>query len=472
MLQMPQLPMSSIPSKSSSKNRPMPRMFAIALLCSLACAQRLATQDAPDARRFAATFEGGTVTWNEFYEELARRHRGKQLGKDSLEHLIEKVIVEREAERRGQKIAPGEVDRYLEMLEKQLASQQRSLREHLTQRGMSLASFKDYIALSRLYERLAKSDLGLDDKTELDEGRRKLWITEQKRKHAVEDAVAKLPQDAAALVDGQAVSLLDLGRTMARSLVADERHSILRQMVAYRLLQQEAQKLGVVVDAKSYDRALAAKRAEIAANPEYAKHGVNLESLLQAQGRSVADMQRGEVFRAEVLIEAIGQARFTDSALQTRLDEDPATWERRVGAAREVHRLLLAVGPKRDEAKAIADAKLLAAKIDGPQTFAAAARRFSDDEGSKGRGGRLGWLHREEPGVDASLLRAAFELEYGKLSAPVREVDGVSLLLVTQGNDGPKGADRLAAMRRYEIGKWLRGIVDAAKVEFFELPLQ
>ncbi|MCA8968858.1 MAG: peptidylprolyl isomerase [Planctomycetes bacterium] len=427
---------------------------------------------AQDASRFAATFAGGSVTWNEFHEELARRHRGKQLGKDSLEHLVEKAIVEREAERRGEKVSKEEIDRYLEMLEKQLAAADRSLREHLASRATSLASFRDYIALSRLYERLARADLGLDENTPLDSGRRKLWITEQKRKHTVETDVGKLPQDAAALVDEDPIALADLGLTMARSLVAEERRSILRQMVAYRLLGREAERLGIEITNEHYEKALATKRSEIESSPEYSKHGIDLESLLRAQGRSIADMQRGEVFRAEVLIEAIGRKRFTDDDLKAKLEKDPELWDRRVGASREVHRILLAIGEQRNEEQAIRDAKVLAAKITDAQTFAAAARRFSDDEGSKGRGGRLGWLHREEPGVDEALVAAAFRLEFGKVSEPVRDSDGVSLLLVTQATTGPKDRARLMAMRRYEVGAWLRDLVDRAGIEFHALPVQ
>lgn len=427
--------------------------------------------------RIAAIFDGGAVTWDEFYEELARRHRGKSLGKESLDHLIEKQIVEAEAKRRGEVISKQEIDRYLETLEKQLASQQRSLREHLRSRATSLESFREYLALSRLYERLARKDLGIEPGAPLDGGRLKLWISEQKRKHAVVIDVSKLPQGAAAIVDGEQVPLRELGRVMARNLVADERHSMLRQMIAYRLLQIQASKLEIEIDAADYDRALAAKRADIAANPEYKKHGIDLERLLQAQGRSVDDLTRGEVFRAEVLIDALGRARYSDDSLERAAAADPALWERRVGATRELHRILLAVGGpaespelSRDEKKAFEDAKLLRAKIKAPNQFAAAARQFSDDQGSKGRGGRLGWFHREEPGVEDALLKAAFALEVGTISEPVRDGQGVSLLMVTAVRKGPEGARRLEAMRRYEMAGWLRDLVAAAKVEFRPIP--
>lgn len=447
----------------------MRRTILLALL--FACSAVPAPLAPAQSSRFAAVFgEGGSISWTEFYLELARRHRGKQLGKDALNHLIEKQIVTLEAAHREVSVAAAEIDQRVALLEKQLAGRDLSLDKHLADRGLTLAEFRDYVRLSILYDRLARHDLGLASTDTLSADNRQLWLREKQRQHGATTDMSKIPPGVAAIVGGQQITLGELGKTMARNLVEDERHSLLRQMVAYRLLRQEAERRDIEITEADHDAAIERKRQELATDPQYVKLGLTLEKMLQAQGRSLEDLRQGEVFRAEVLIGALGGRLFPTEQLEAAWKKDILLWQGRIGSSRETHRLFVAGPPRRSKEKAKQLLASLASRIRTREDFAAAARRFSEDKNSKRRGGNLGFLHRKEHGLDERLLATAFRLPLGKVSDPCEDGGGYSLVLVTEIRPGPTGAARWATMRRWKVAAWLRDLVEKANVRFSPLP--
>jgi len=91
-------------------------------------------------------------------------------------------------------------------------------------------------------------------------------------------------------------------------------------------------------------------------------------------------------------------------------------------------------------------------RVEGGEDFAALARELSQDPGSAGQGGDLGLI--EQGLMDPAFDQAAFALDKGQLSAPVRSRFGYHLIEVTEieaGRQKPfeEVADQLAA----EIGK-------------------
>jgi peptidyl-prolyl cis-trans isomerase D len=64
--------------------------------------------------------------------------------------------------------------------------------------------------------------------------------------------------------------------------------------------------------------------------------------------------------------------------------------------------------------------------VDGKESFEAVAREASEDPGSAGQGGDLGWI---EPGLtDPAFEEALFALEAGAISEPVRGADGYHII--------------------------------------------
>ncbi len=112
-------------------------------------------------------------------------------------------------------------------------------------------------------------------------------------------------------------------------------------------------------------------------------------------------------------------------------------------------------------------------RIEQGEDFAALARAHSEDPGSAGNGGDLGWL---SPGQTVpEFEKAVAALKPGELSAPVRTSYGVHLIQVLERRVRDVGEERSQANAREQIHArkaderyelWLRQLRDDAYVEF------
>ena len=91
----------------------------------------------------------------------------------------------------------------------------------------------------------------------------------------------------------------------------------------------------------------------------------------------------------------------------------------------------------RDDAQALARILEVQQKLGAGEDFAALALAYSDDPGSKAQGGDLGWFARDQ-GLVKEFEDAAFSLEPGKLSDPVKTQFGYHLIQVDEKDPGPR----------------------------------
>jgi peptidyl-prolyl cis-trans isomerase D len=100
---------------------------------------------------------------------------------------------------------------------------------------------------------------------------------------------------------------------------------------------------------------------------------------------------------------------------------------------RHVRHILIALDPKADQAvQDAAKEKItqIRKRIDGGEDFASLAKELSEDPGSAGQGGDLGLI--EQGVMDPAFDKAAFSLEVGQVSGPVRSPFGYHLIEVTE----------------------------------------
>jgi peptidyl-prolyl cis-trans isomerase D len=107
-------------------------------------------------------------------------------------------------------------------------------------------------------------------------------------------------------------------------------------------------------------------------------------------------------------------------------DENPAEYARPEQV--QARHILVRTTAERDAAAAEALAVELKGRLDAGEDFATLARQFSDDPGSKERGGDLGFFGRGE--MVAPFEAAAFAAEPGQLIGPVKSDFGVHLIQV------------------------------------------
>jgi parvulin-like peptidyl-prolyl isomerase len=119
----------------------------------------------------------------------------------------------------------------------------------------------------------------------------------------------------------------------------------------------------------------------------------------------------------------------------------------------------------RDDAQALARIIEVQQKLGAGEDFAALALLYSDDPGSKTQGGDLGWFARGQ-GLVQEFEDAAFSLETGKVSDPVKTQFGYHLIRVDE-KDPARALDAYTIQqKKYEAyNKWLADLRNTAKVD-------
>ena len=119
----------------------------------------------------------------------------------------------------------------------------------------------------------------------------------------------------------------------------------------------------------------------------------------------------------------------------------------------------------RDEAQALARIIEVQQRLGAGEDFAALAEQYSDDPGSRTQGGDLGWFARDQ-GLVKEFEDAAFSLEPGQLSDPVRTQFGYHLILLDEKDPARELDAYTIQQKKYEAyTTWLTDLRNAAKVE-------
>ncbi len=137
-----------------------------------------------------------------------------------------------------------------------------------------------------------------------------------------------------------------------------------------------------------------------------------------------------------------------EAAVRRAYDENPDQYAQPEQV--QARHILVRTSAERDAAAARALALELERRVDGGEDFAALARQFSDDPGSKERGGELGWFGRGE--MVAPFEAAAFGAEPGSLVGPVESDFGVHLIeVLAKRPGGQRPFDEVAAAIRTRL---------------------
>jgi peptidyl-prolyl cis-trans isomerase D len=123
--------------------------------------------------------------------------------------------------------------------------------------------------------------------------------------------------------------------------------------------------------------------------------------------------------------------KVTDKELRAQYEEQKASFS--VPEQREASHILIAVDDKADKAAVEAAKKKaedIRKQILAGESFAAMAKKYSDDPGSAGKGGDLGLIDRGT--MDKAFEKAVFALPEGEISEPVRTPFGFHIIKVTK----------------------------------------
>ena len=242
-------------------------------------------------------------------------------------------------------------------------------------------------------------------------------------------ARAEIANRIVATIDGEPITAHEVrqyGKEHGAGSSPEEQ--VLEALITEKLLEKEIKAQGINARDDEIERYVEEIRARNGMDPE------RFEKALATQGMTV------EKYRAKVRAE-IEKAQLVNREIRQRVNISPEEIQRYYDAHDseyaleervKVRDIFFALEPGADDG-AVARARAKALEVRelaaGGRDFGALAQQFSEGPGA-GRSGELGTFGRGE--MDRDLERAAFALEPGKVSEPVRTATGFHLLRVDQ----------------------------------------
>jgi len=231
--------------------------------------------------------------------------------------------------------------------------------------------------------------------------------------------------DVVAVVNGDKITKDQLTAT----LIDWQAPIVLERLITMRIIGQEAKKAGINVTEKQVKAEL---EKRVSGRPPGQSVSEALKQLGLTPGSAFA------IIKTQLQTEGVLRKSFkvTDSDLENY---------------RRASQILIRVpyvpgeenkeNPKDKEAKE--KIEKIAQEIKDGLPFEEAAKKYSEDEPNKDKGGDLGFLTRGEmPPEVPELSKAVFELKPGEMSAPVKTVHGYYLLKLTALGKDAKGGER------------------------------
>jgi len=213
--------------------------------------------------------------------------------------------------------------------------------------------------------------------------------------------------EAVATVDGSKITKEELYDELVASYGTDT----LNTMITNKMIELEAKKQNVTVSDEDIQK-------ELDVLIEQYGDEETLKGQLEASGSSMDDLKDDIVqyLQTKKLIEP--SIKITDEEIKTYFEENKDS----LGQAEQVEASHILVEDK-------ATAEEVLKKLEDGGDFAELAKEYSTDEGSAANGGSLGYFGKGQ--MVAEFEDAAFKLEVGKISEPVKTEHGYHIIKVT-----------------------------------------
>jgi parvulin-like peptidyl-prolyl isomerase len=244
--------------------------------------------------------------------------------------------------------------------------------------------------------------------------------------------------------------------------------AVLDQLIASRLILQEARRRNVAVVEGDVEEQVQTIKRRFSTEAEFA-------AALERNGFTVASLR--EVLQLTLtqrrVAEAVAPGRVTDAEVRRQFEANRAQYDQ--PAQIHVSHILFRIGDGANEAVAQAKARIVQARLADGGTFEDLARQYSDDPGSAERGGDLGFVGRGT--LVKEFEDVAWALRPGQISRPVKTQYGLHLIRVLEVREAAAAdfekvkeqirEQLLAGQREKAFEAWLEEQRKTAKIERF-----
>lgn len=419
--------------------------------------------------RFMVEGKQAVVSRDDVALEMAFHQRRRDQGRQGAEHLVNSALVRMEAEEKKLMPSPTEVEAWWKAMQDRIRAAGRKPENLPVVRNTPHAELMRDFANQLAHERLVRAELELRPTEEVSSDLLRLWLKEARDRRTVVDDPDQLPVGAVASIDGSEIPMVDLGRLLLRTSDVEEREKFIRQVVLLSSLEQMARTQGIEVSRKDLEQELERKRREAEGDPRFG--GLGFDQLLKSQGSSPQLLVQSRVFRGQVLQRKLAEKLHPDDKLTAELAANRAALLDQAGPRRHLATIFVRALEEpnalitKDFAAATAQLEKARKRIVDGEEFDTVARIETEDTGGKVRGGDRGLCFRRQPGLPEEVLAAAFAMQEGELSQPIRAEEGVHLVKVLEVEPVPPDAVVMARLREQRIDELTRTIFEQAKLE-------
>lgn len=380
------------------------------------------------------------INAEQFNRYLGADAHYQQTGIEALSHILRLQLVTIEAKNQKIEIGNEEVQRRIAEARKQIETAGMSLDLILKERNIGLEEFEKLIEDSILHEKLVRKSLKLEQGTPLTSEQLANW-SDQKLNSLLEMA-KQAPPGMALDAPPFRVTEAELGEVVRRTMSKAELQERIEQLVLSKALPKWASDNRIVLTDDILNQEIQWRRERVKNNPAYG--GATYEGLLKAKGSSLKSVLESEELRIAGYVRLLSKELMPDSFFNDLNYEQKQKYEALYGESRQVGWILIRASDEPETELDLdfegAEKELLTLRklIKDENDFYQVAKDYSEDELSRRRGGMLGWIHRNEKGIQKDLCDAVFNTTQTGIYGPIKIekenafdlVSGMALIMV------------------------------------------
>ena len=403
----------------------------------------------------------------DFILYLTGKYRSESMGKNLLKDFQDRILVKSAAEKMKFTVSSEEVEKEFESLDQRVARETKGkmdLTAVLARKNISKAEFKTYLEMLIALKKIIRIEKNLGPDHAVPDEEATKWLRDRAGKVKILSSPEDLPHGVVLKVGEEEVTAAEFGARVLKNLPLREKARELDRLLKQRLLRSLLGKHGQTVTEKDLDEAVEYERGRYARNPQ--TRGISYEAILKQLGTTIEEKKKDAGFWSNVAILKLVRFLFTSEDLKAYYGKN----QDRLGPSLHVRHILARTrnpdqpfSKGRDPKEALKRIQDIRSRILGGDKFEKVARLASDDS-SKFRGGEIGFIYRSGR-MDPVFSEAAFNLDVGEISEPVRTQFGYHLIQVLEKKPAApfeKVEDRVLRARASD---WFKESVADAKLK-------
>lgn len=403
------------------------------------------------ASRQAARAGAAVLAMEDLEELLLLRHAFSPDGRDILRHLVQTRVIAHLGDEGGVEVRQEEINALWDEIDRQARKQgiAGGMAEELARSGMTAGEFREVLRLQIVQQILTRRSLGLDDDAPVSGEQQAIWIDQVIQERGLETVAPPWVDGVIAHCGEVKVPVAEFAALLRDHLPEEEIREACFHLMLLDGIRQRMPDLAEETVAQAIDREIARRRAEVEADPTY--KGLGFESLLNAQGMSVASLRRDPAVAIAALSTLWVDRAHGPDGLREVYGKERTFFEDRFGLAIRTHAIFLRgakfVNEWNPRTFEDAEAQLaeMAAGVSTLEEFSLLAQARSEDVPTREEGGAMGWITRGDPGTPEEVRTAIFDLvaagaeipAEGRPVGPVRLENGSLLLWISARRESP-----------------------------------